>query len=76
MSNNLSTLKLPKSVGDYSRETAKDRRCGDIVWACAFEFNMKKNAFGLSQEPTRGMLSYTDCEGTHAGYDKPDSPQF
>ena len=58
-------LALPKHVHDYSRETLQDRKAGDVVWACAFEFNMKKSALGLSQEPIRGLLSYTDCEASH-----------
>lgn len=70
------SLALPKSVDSYSRETAKGRKCGDAVWACAFEFNMKKNAFGLSQEPIQGMLSYTDYEDRHPEYNGPNSPHI
>lgn len=71
-------LALPKHVHDYSRETLQDRKAGDVVWACAFEFNMKKSALGLSQEPIRGLLSYTDCEASHElfmeRYEQPGNP--
>lgn len=56
---------LPKTVYEYSEETARGRLAGDTVWACAFEFNMKKSALGLSQEPVEGMLAYADYESSH-----------
>lgn len=71
-------LELPKNVYAYSKDTLTGRKAGDTVWACAFEFNMKKSALGLSQEPVQGILSYTDCEASHElfakNYGKPGNP--
>ena len=65
---------LPKTVYEYSEETARGRLAGDTVWACAFEFNMKKSALGLSQEPVEGILTYTDYEFSNKQYSQMPNP--
>lgn len=61
-------MDFPKTVYDHSKDTIGNRKCGDTVWACAFEFNSKKSSLGLSQEPVEGILAYTDHESSEQRY--------
>lgn len=54
----------------------KNRPCGAIVWASAFEFNKDKVTMACFQKPVRGILTYDRYDAIQPPAGRQNAPRY